>query len=210
MSCLFVPDRPPSSDPPSSCVSPSTKDTDSTQTSFPRLRRGRWRADEARLDLWGFATPSPPPPPPPMPPPPPPPPSSASLPSAQAPRRPRGRPRSTPLPERTSPGRGRASEGDAACHKKRRRYRSKKYQTGEYITERDRLEEGEHLGEEEAGRQDSTVPAGTHLLSGDPARFNELFPSQSLITAVTRTCQNLSLSPSLIYSLSSYFFHIQS
>ncbi|KAI3351607.1 hypothetical protein L3Q82_020444 [Scortum barcoo] len=38
----------------------SSKEADATESSFPRLRRGRRRADEARLDLWGFATPSPP------------------------------------------------------------------------------------------------------------------------------------------------------
>ncbi|TKS66048.1 BCL-6 corepressor-like protein 1 [Collichthys lucidus] len=135
----------------------SSKETDTTESSFPRLRRGRRRADEARLDLWGFATPSPPPPP--MPPPP------ASLPPSPSPtqpaRRPRGRPRSNPLPERASQGKGKtaSAEGEAPSHKKRRRCRSKKYQTGEYITEKDKLEDGEHLEESDSQRQDSGIPA---------------------------------------------------
>ncbi|KAM9356674.1 uncharacterized protein bcorl1 [Symphorus nematophorus] len=136
----------------------STEETDTTESSFPRLRRGRRRADEARLDLWGFATPSPPPPP--MPPPPAslPPPLSPTQPAA---RRPRGRPRSTPLPERSFQGKGKTggAEGDTPAHKKRRRCRSKKYQTGEYITEKDKLEDGEHLEEADSLRQDSGIPA---------------------------------------------------
>ncbi|XP_051276778.1 BCL-6 corepressor-like protein 1 isoform X1 [Dicentrarchus labrax] len=135
----------------------SSKESDATESSFPRLRRGRRRADEARLDLWGFATPSPPPPP--MPPPP------ATLPPSLTPtqpaRRPRGRPRSNPLPERGFQGKGKtaSAEGEAPAHKKRRRCRSKKYQTGEYITEKDKLEDGEHLEESESRRQDSGIPA---------------------------------------------------
>uniref|UniRef100_A0A3Q3JF08 BCL-6 corepressor PCGF1 binding domain-containing protein n=1 Tax=Monopterus albus TaxID=43700 RepID=A0A3Q3JF08_MONAL len=117
----------------------SSKDTDTIESSFPRLRRGRRRADEARLDLWGFATPSPPPPP--MPPPPisPTPPMTPT----QLARRPRGRPRSNPLPERVYQGKGKtvSSGGDTPAHKKRRRCRSKKYQSGEYITEKEKLED---------------------------------------------------------------------
>lgn len=148
----------------------SSKETDTTESSFPRLRRGRRRADEARLDLWGFATPSPPPPP--MPPPP------ASLPPPPSPtqpaRRPRGRPRSNPLPERASQGKGKtaSAEGEAPSHKKRRRCRSKKYQTGEYITEKDKLEDGEHLEESNSQRQDSGIPAGTQFVSRDQPIFN--------------------------------------
>ncbi|XP_050928426.1 BCL-6 corepressor-like protein 1 isoform X2 [Lates calcarifer] len=136
----------------------SSKETDTTESSFPRLRRGRRRADEARLDLWGFATPSPPPPPP-MPPP------TASPSPPQTPtqpaRRPRGRPRSNPLPERAHQGKGKATsaEGDTPTHKKRRRCRSKKYQTGDYITEKDKLEDGEHLEQSDSLRQDSGTPA---------------------------------------------------
>uniref|UniRef100_A0A672JAX2 BCL-6 corepressor PCGF1 binding domain-containing protein n=2 Tax=Salarias fasciatus TaxID=181472 RepID=A0A672JAX2_SALFA len=142
----------------------SAKEADTTECSFPRLRRGRRRADDARLDLWGFATPSPPPPP--MPPPAAPPaPAQASksppLTPAQPPRRPRGRPRSNPLPDRALQGKGKTSgaEGDTPPQKKRRRCRSKKYQTGEYITEKDKLEEGEHLEESNSLRQDTGIPA---------------------------------------------------
>lgn len=146
----------------------SSKEADATESSFPRLRRGRRRADEARLDLWGFATPSPPPPP--MPPPP------ASLPPSLTPtqpaRRPRGRPRSNPLPERVIQGKGKtaSAEGETPVHKKRRRCRSKKYQTGEYITEKDKLEDGEHL--EDSLRHDSGIPAGTQFLSRDQFSIN--------------------------------------
>ncbi|XP_033489439.1 uncharacterized protein bcorl1 isoform X1 [Epinephelus lanceolatus] len=135
----------------------SSKETDVTGNSFPRLRRGRRRADDARLDLWGFATPSPPPPQ--MPPPPVSP--SPPLTPTQPARRPRGRPRSNPLPERGTQGKGKAAsaDGDTPASKKRRRCRSKKYQTGEYITEKDKLEDGEHLEESDSLRQDSGVPA---------------------------------------------------
>ncbi|KAK2904333.1 BCL-6 corepressor-like protein 1 isoform X1 [Channa argus] len=135
----------------------SSKEKDTTESSFPRLRRGRRRADEARLDLWGFATPSPPPPP--MPPPP----ASPSPPvtPTQPTRRPRGRPRSNPPPERAYQGKGKtaSAEGDTPAHKKRRRCRSKKYQAGEYITEKVKLEDAEHLEESSSLRQDSGTPA---------------------------------------------------
>ncbi|XP_041653789.1 BCL-6 corepressor-like protein 1 isoform X2 [Cheilinus undulatus] len=135
----------------------SSKEADTTENSFPRLRRGRRRADEARLDLWGFATPSPPPPP--MPPPrvSPSPPRSPTKPA----RRPRGRPRSAPLPERAFQGKGKSggAEGETAANKKRRRCRSKKYQTGDYIIERDKLEDGEHHEEPDPTREDSESPA---------------------------------------------------
>lgn len=138
----------------------SGKESDSTGSSFTRLRRGRRRADEARLDLWGFATPSPPPPQ--MPPPP----SSPSPPvtPVQPARRPRGRPRSNPLPERVCQSKGKtaSAECDTPASKKRRRCRSKKYQTGDYITDKDKLEDGEHLEESDSG-----FPAGTHFVSGD-------------------------------------------
>lgn len=145
----------------------SGKEADTSESSFPRLRRGRRRADEARLDLWGFATPSPPPPP--MPPPP----ASLSPPLTpiQPARRPRGRPRSNPLPERVFQGKGKAASavGETPAHKKRRRCRSKKYQTGDYITEKDKLEDGEHL--EDSLRQDGGIPAGTSCVSRDQSSF---------------------------------------
>ncbi|KAK9518275.1 hypothetical protein VZT92_023586 [Zoarces viviparus] len=135
----------------------SSKEADATGSFIPRLRRGRRRADEARLDLWGFATPSPPPP---QMPPPPVSPSPPVIPT-QPTRRPRGRPRSTPLPERAIQGKGKTAgaEGETPAPKKRRRCRSKKYQTGEYITEKDKLEDGEHLEEAESLRRDRGVPA---------------------------------------------------
>lgn len=147
-----------------SLISPavSTKEAEATECSFPRLRRRRRRVDDARLDLWGFATPSPPPPP--MPPPPVSP--SPSLTLAQPVRRPRGRPRSNPLPERTLQGKGKTSgaEGDTPSRKKRRRCRNKKYQTGEYITEKDKLEDGEHLEESNSLIKDTGVPEGRDQL----------------------------------------------
>ncbi|CAM9288527.1 unnamed protein product [Lampetra planeri] len=143
--------RPPSAGTPASAV--SSKEPDAAESTFPRLRRGRRRADEARLDLWGFATPSPPPPqiPPPS--------TSPSPPQtpAQPARRPRGRPRSNPLPERGIQGKAKtaSAESDALTHKKRRRCCSKKYQTGEYITERDKLEEREQLEQDRETTADS-------------------------------------------------------
>ncbi|KAF7662004.1 hypothetical protein LDENG_00249220 [Lucifuga dentata] len=133
----------------------SSKDPEVTESSFPRLRRGRRRADEARLDLWGFATPSPPPPatPPPQ----------LSPPSSpiQLARRPRGRPRSNPLPGRVLQGKAKtaATDSDAPARKKRRRCRSRKYQTGEYITEKDKSEDGEHVEESDSLRRDTEIAA---------------------------------------------------
>ncbi|XP_061581636.1 BCL-6 corepressor-like protein 1 isoform X2 [Cololabis saira] len=137
-----------------------SKEADATESTPPRLRRGRRRADDARLDLWGFATPSPPPPP--MPPPtasPPPPPPQTPI---QPGRRPRGRPRSTPLSERMLQGKGKmaGAEGDAPPHKKRQRCSSKKYETGEYITEKDKLEDGEQL--QHSLSQATGTPADPH------------------------------------------------
>uniref|UniRef100_A0A1A7XSD5 BCL6 corepressor-like 1 n=2 Tax=Iconisemion striatum TaxID=60296 RepID=A0A1A7XSD5_9TELE len=132
----------------------SSKEADTPESSYRRLRRGRRRADDARLDLWGFATPSPPPPPPMSP--------SAVCPSppltpSQPVRRPRGRPRSNILPGHVLQGRSKANsaEADAPPHKKRRRCSSKKYETGDYITEKDKLEEGEHL--EDSLRRDTQM-----------------------------------------------------
>ncbi|KAJ8015730.1 hypothetical protein DPEC_G00029190 [Dallia pectoralis] len=105
--------------------------------STPRLRRCRRRGDEARLDNWGFATPSPPRlPSPPHP----------ASPHSEPARRPRGRPRTHPLPEkcdqfktRTTP----CNEGDNPTRRKRTRCRNKKYQNGEYIIEKAKDEDGE-------------------------------------------------------------------
>lgn len=150
-------------------------ESETPDSSFPRLRRGRRRADEARLDLWGFATPSPPPPsaatPPSSP--------SAALLSTQPARRPRGRPRSTPLPERAS--RRTASEAETPTHLKRQRCRSRKYQTGEYITDKVKLEDGEHLEEPDPLRQHSDTPGGRQTFphfpqSGFCSRGQNFFP----------------------------------
>lgn len=150
-----------------SSVQDADKDTDTT---FPRLRRGRRRLDESRLDLWGFATPSPPPPPLPPPPPPPPPPSSASPPASPSspatptpvPRRPRGRPRLKP--DCGNPGKNRVSstEGDTPTQKKRQRYCGKKYQREDVIAKKDKPEDGGGQAEESRRlRRESEGPAGT-------------------------------------------------
>ncbi|XP_071392524.1 BCL-6 corepressor-like protein 1 [Centroberyx affinis] len=133
----------------------SSKEPKATESSTPRLRRGRRRADEARLDHWGFATPSPPPTPTP--------PSlpSPATPPTQPARRPRGRPRTNPLPERVFQGKAKtnSAEGDTPARKKRRRCRNRKYQTGEYITEKDKLEDGEQLEESDSLKQDIGIAA---------------------------------------------------
>ncbi|CAL8263267.1 unnamed protein product [Lota lota] len=133
----------------------SSKTTKSPESSTPRLRRGRRRCDEAPLeDPWGFASPSPPPPaasfrspPSPSPPPAPSPPPPAAPTPTQPARRPRGRPRSNPLPRDTKPAKVKMPAAptppvrDTPAHKKRRRCRNRKYQSGEYIVEKDRLED---------------------------------------------------------------------
>ncbi|CAL8356189.1 unnamed protein product [Merluccius merluccius] len=122
-------------------LSTSSKTAKSPERSTPRLRRGRRRCDE---DPWGFTAPSPPPlaasfrsPPSPPPPPPPTP--------TQPARRPRGRPRSNPLPRDAGPAKVKPlavptpPAGDAPAHKKRRRCRNRKYQSGEYVVEKEEL-----------------------------------------------------------------------
>ncbi|TSQ81065.1 BCL-6 corepressor-like protein 1 [Bagarius yarrelli] len=105
----------------------SNKESNSQQMSSPRPKRGRRRTDDALLRDWSFASPPTPPPPPP-----PKSPSPPALPSPVFPlRRPRGRPRLNPLPEG---GRGRRP---GFC-KKRKRCRNRKYQTGEYITDKEK------------------------------------------------------------------------
>ncbi|KAM8848703.1 uncharacterized protein bcorl1 isoform 1-T4 [Synchiropus picturatus] len=132
-------------------------ESDSPDISSPRLRKGRRRADEARHDLWGFATPSPPPPNILLLPTPPSPPSTPTQPA----RRPRGRPRSKPLPDQTVQQNKGKTDGDSSAHKKRKRYRSKKYQTGDYITEK--LEDGETLEESDSMKQEDTTAEDSHL-----------------------------------------------
>ncbi|XP_048885433.1 BCL-6 corepressor-like protein 1 [Brienomyrus brachyistius] len=93
----------------------------------PRLRRGRRRGDQPRQADWRPPGPSPP---------------IAPL----AVRRPRGRPRSNPLPSPADLGGASPSpcaESDAPANKKRRRRRNRKYQNGEYIVEREQVGEAE-------------------------------------------------------------------
>ncbi|KAG1930032.1 BCL-6 corepressor-like protein 1 [Pimephales promelas] len=123
-----------------------SKESDSQEEASPRLRRGRRRTDEALLRDWSFATPPTPPPldPPSTPPPTPPP----TVPV----RRPRGRPRINPLPEEVDADKDRPTEGgDSSSIKKRKRCKNRKYQNGEYITEKDKVADGE---EEKLGVED--------------------------------------------------------
>ncbi|KAK2891042.1 hypothetical protein Q8A67_013685 [Cirrhinus molitorella] len=123
-----------------------SKESDSQEEASPRLRRGRRRTDEALLRDWSFATPPTPPPldPPSTPPPTPPPPVPV--------RRPRGRPRINPLPEEVDADKDRPTEGgDTSSIKKRKRCKNRKYQNGEYITEKDKVADGE---EEKLGVED--------------------------------------------------------
>ncbi|XP_072292761.1 uncharacterized protein bcorl1 [Eucyclogobius newberryi] len=148
---------------------PTRASKEATGQSVPRLRRGRRRADESRLDLWGFATPSPPTTPPPVSPPPTPP---------QAARRPRGRPRTTPLPERGAQGKGKKTSADAECpvNRKRQRCKNKRYQTGDYITDKDKLDDGEHRDESHLHRQDhdNTADLQKNQCLNPPASSREL------------------------------------
>ncbi|XP_077588449.1 uncharacterized protein bcorl1 [Stigmatopora nigra] len=132
------------------------------ESSFPRLRRGRRRTDDARSDLWGFATPSPPPPPPPP----------AASPPRTPPRRPRGRPRSKRWSERDVRDKGEAE--DAPALKRRRHCRNPKYQTGEYVTDKDKLDEGDHLDESDSGiaadSQTAQCPSPAASSPGTPPR----------------------------------------
>lgn len=139
----------------------SGKQVEEAESTFPRLRRGRRRADESRLDLWGFATPSPPPPAPASPP------HSAPEPA----RRPRGRPRSTPLPERGSQGKNKNTSADADCpvNRKRQRCKNKKYQTGDYITDKDKLDDGEHLDESDLLNHDEITAGSQRNRCSSPA-----------------------------------------
>ncbi|XP_016100122.1 BCL-6 corepressor-like protein 1 [Sinocyclocheilus grahami] len=127
----------------SSLSSPSwpSKESDSQEEASPRLRRGRRRTDEALLRDWSFATP---PTPPPLDPP--------STPPPVPVRRPRGRPRINPLPEEVDADKDRPTKrGDTSSIKKRKRCKNRKYQNGEYITEKDKVADGE---EEKLGVED--------------------------------------------------------
>lgn len=137
------------------------KETEATGSSFPRLRRGRRRTDESRLDLWGFATPSPPPSP--APPPSSPPPSTPT--ASQTARRPRGRPRSTPLPQRGL----QQKDKDCPVDRKRQRCKNKRYQTGDYITDKVKLGDGGHLNESDVQGQDLTADSQKNQNLNAPA-----------------------------------------
>ncbi|KAJ3587501.1 hypothetical protein NHX12_011098 [Muraenolepis orangiensis] len=146
-----IPDGLSSPQSPDSTASPhlsaSSKAAKSPESSAPRLRRGRRRCDEVLPDdLWGFTAPSTPPPAAssrsplsPLPPSPPPAPPTPIQPA----RRPRGRPRSNPLPRATGSAKVKvlSPSGDTPAHKKRRRCRNRKYQSGEYIVEKDKPED---------------------------------------------------------------------
>ncbi|KAK6298379.1 hypothetical protein J4Q44_G00314340 [Coregonus suidteri] len=153
------------------------KEPSSSESSTPRLRRGRRRGDEAWLDDWGFATPSPPPPPT-LPPP-------RTYPPLQPARRPRGRPRTNPLPEKAAQGKARSApntDGDSPKHKKRSRCRNRKYQNGEYITGKDRDGDGE--GEERSVTTRQGTQSGSDLTTG-------MYPRLS----ATLTCRGASPEP---------------
>lgn len=108
-------------------------------------------------------------------------------------RRPRGRPRSNPLPELPAQGKAKATatEDEVATsppplppppNKKRQRCRSKKYQSGDYITERVKLEEGENGEELDSVRQDAeTSPGQLHTFN-----FSDFFVTKlkNTLTAV--------------------------
>lgn len=116
----------------------SSKESNLQQVSSPRPKRGRRRTDDVLLRDWSFASPPTPPPPPP-----PKSPSSPLLPSPVFPlRRPRGRPRLNPLPEGGDTDNIRpaqvAEAGDIASAKKRKRCRNRKYQNGEYVTDKEK------------------------------------------------------------------------
>ncbi|XP_055015421.1 BCL-6 corepressor-like protein 1 isoform X2 [Boleophthalmus pectinirostris] len=145
----------------------ANKEAEATEQRVPRLRRGRRRTDESRLDLWGFATPSPPPTPPP--------PASPIPTPPQAPRRPRGRPRSTPLPQRGAQGKGKntSAETEGPVNRKRQRCKNKRYQTGDYITDKDKLGDGEHRHESVLHSQDHDNAADLQKCLNPPPSSRE-------------------------------------
>ncbi|XP_073710473.1 BCL-6 corepressor-like protein 1 isoform X3 [Misgurnus anguillicaudatus] len=154
-----------------------SKESDSHEEASPRLRRGRRRTDEALLRDWSFATPPTPPPhdPPSTPPPTPPPPVPI--------RRPRGRPRINPLPEELDGDKDRPGEGgDASSIKKRKRCKNRKYQNGEYVTERDKVADGEEekLGVEDDEKMGVYPCLSATLTSGLPSP--DISPKRTLFT----------------------------
>ncbi|XP_016341915.1 BCL-6 corepressor-like protein 1 isoform X2 [Sinocyclocheilus anshuiensis] len=158
----------------SSLSSPSwpSKESDSQEEASPRLRRGRRRTDEALLRDWSFATP---PTPPPLDPP--------STPPPVPVRRPRGRPRINPLPEEVNADKDRPTKrGDTSSIKKRKRCKNRKYQNGEYITEKDKVADGE---EEKLGVEDyekmGVYPCLSATLTGE-VPSPDISPRRTLFT----------------------------
>uniref|UniRef100_A0A3B3ZTL1 BCL-6 corepressor PCGF1 binding domain-containing protein n=1 Tax=Periophthalmus magnuspinnatus TaxID=409849 RepID=A0A3B3ZTL1_9GOBI len=149
------------------------KEAEATEQCVPRLRRGRRRADESRLDLWGFATPSPPPTPPPPASPPPTPPQVA--------RRPRGRPRSTPLPERGAQGKGKNTSADTEgpVNRKRQRCKNKRYQTGDYITDKDKLDDGDKPSGKRKFKSKHLCPTDEHPKRAIPPEVRRLIVNKN-------------------------------
>ncbi|KTG08078.1 hypothetical protein cypCar_00032273 [Cyprinus carpio] len=154
-----------------------SKESDSQEEASPRLRRGRRRTDEAcapRLEFathYSFPLLDPPSPPPPTPPPP--------VPV----RRPRGRPRINPLPEEVDADKDRPTEGgNTSSIKKRKRCKNRKYQNGEYITEKDKVADGE---EEKLGVEDDEkmglYPCLSATLTGE-VPSPDISPKQTLFT----------------------------
>ncbi|XP_047658253.1 BCL-6 corepressor-like protein 1 isoform X2 [Tachysurus fulvidraco] len=156
------------------------------QVSSPRPKRGRRRTDDALLRDWSFA--SPPTPSPPLESP-----SSLLLPSLVFPlRRPRGRPRLNPLPEGADTDSIKpaqvAGREDQASVKKRKRCRNRKYQNGEYVTDKEKEanRENERIVDEDNEETDVDPPFTSTL----PCEgFNpDISPKKSLNTrsGVTR------------------------
>ncbi|XP_049340075.1 BCL-6 corepressor-like protein 1 isoform X2 [Astyanax mexicanus] len=167
----------------SSPVRPSKDSQESQVEASPRLRRGRRRTDEALLKDWSFASPPTPPPPDP--------PASPTSPSHTATvtplRRPRGRPRLNRRRDESDASKGRAADGgDSASAKKRKRCRNRKYQNGEYITEKDKPAEGEkeeRLGEDEESTDEKSdlYPSLSATLTCETPS-SDLSPRRSLYT----------------------------
>ncbi|XP_076148336.1 uncharacterized protein bcorl1 [Alosa pseudoharengus] len=155
----------------------------SLDTPSSRPRRGRRRSEEMLQSDWGFAATSPPPPPPPHPPPteppsgtPPPPASTPAVPV----RRPRGRPRLNPLPEDAELGKARptpAAEAETPAMKKRRRCRNRKYQNGEYITDKHKAVDGEREERYTSTRQSARM--GTDARTGMYPRLSATLTRRS-------------------------------
>ncbi|XP_031442933.1 BCL-6 corepressor-like protein 1 [Clupea harengus] len=164
----------------SSPSQPGKETPASLDTPSSRPRRGRRRSEETLRSDWSFAAPVPPLPPPPPPDPPaatPPPP--ASTPSVPV-RRPRGRPRLNPLPEdadlvkvRPAP----ATETETPSMKKRRRCRNRKYQNGEYITDKHKAVDGEKEERYTSTRQSARM--GTDARTGMYPRLSATLTCRS-------------------------------